>query len=209
MMGVNAPERHSAPWPSRMGGRPAVQVALGLIALALAVAVGVSWGRRTRPRGAGPHGQRPAPPQLPEAHAIWDSWRAAWKGDAEAYLACFADAARARVEGQGREALRKRLREEATAALAMWVTMRRIPVPWLGSTIATCPKCSGAMKVISVIENEDVIKKILKHLGLWDLKARPPPRKEKATGRPQIAQRLTKGWYRFWGQVIGLKLIKD
>jgi len=32
------------------------------------------------------------------------------------------------------------------------------------------------MKLISVIENEDVIKKILKHLGLWDLKARPPPK---------------------------------
>lgn len=32
------------------------------------------------------------------------------------------------------------------------------------------------MKVISVIEDEDVIKKILKHLGLWDQKARPPPK---------------------------------
>ncbi|MBN1850573.1 MAG: hypothetical protein JW932_18535 [Deltaproteobacteria bacterium] len=40
----------------------------------------------------------------------------------------------------------------------------------------TCPKCSGAMKVISVIENEAIIKKILKHLGLWDLKARPHPK---------------------------------
>jgi len=38
-----------------------------------------------------------------------------------------------------------------------------------------CPKCSGKMKVISVIEDENVIKKILKHLGLWDQKARPPP----------------------------------
>ena len=32
------------------------------------------------------------------------------------------------------------------------------------------------MKVISVIEDEDVIKKILKHLGLWEVKARPPPK---------------------------------
>jgi hypothetical protein len=40
----------------------------------------------------------------------------------------------------------------------------------------TCPKCSGEMKVISVIEDEEVIKKILKHLGLWDSKARPPPK---------------------------------
>ena len=30
----------------------------------------------------------------------------------------------------------------------------------------TCPKCSGAMKVISVIEDEKVTEKILKHLGL-------------------------------------------
>jgi len=38
------------------------------------------------------------------------------------------------------------------------------------------------MKVISVIEDEAVIKKILKHLGLWEVKARPPP---KATGKTQ------------------------
>jgi len=44
----------------------------------------------------------------------------------------------------------------------------------------TCPKCSGKMKVISVIEDEDVIKKILKHLGLWDQKARPPPKRANA-----------------------------
>ena len=46
----------------------------------------------------------------------------------------------------------------------------------------TCPKCSGAMKVISVIEDEDVIKKILKHLGLWEKEARSPPMKEKTPG---------------------------
>jgi hypothetical protein len=32
------------------------------------------------------------------------------------------------------------------------------------------------MKVISPIENEEVIEKILKHLGLWDLKVGPPPK---------------------------------
>jgi len=32
------------------------------------------------------------------------------------------------------------------------------------------------MKVISVIEDEEVIEKILKHLGLWDLKVRSPPK---------------------------------
>jgi hypothetical protein len=39
----------------------------------------------------------------------------------------------------------------------------------------TCPKCSGKMKVISVIDDEDVIKKILKHLALWEIKQRSPP----------------------------------
>jgi hypothetical protein len=30
------------------------------------------------------------------------------------------------------------------------------------------------MKIISFIEDEEVIEKILKHLGLWNVKARPP-----------------------------------
>ena len=48
----------------------------------------------------------------------------------------------------------------------------------------TCPKCHGRMRIISFIEDEEVIKKILKHLGLWEInppevwrvKARPPPK---------------------------------
>ena len=32
-----------------------------------------------------------------------------------------------------------------------------------------CPKCQGRMKVISVIEQHEIIKKILKHLGLWEV----------------------------------------
>jgi len=31
------------------------------------------------------------------------------------------------------------------------------------------------MAVIAFIEAEDLIKKILKHLGLWELTPRPPP----------------------------------
>jgi len=45
----------------------------------------------------------------------------------------------------------------------------------------TCPNCSSEMKVISVIEDEDVIKKILKHLDLWGAKARPPPKLKKSS----------------------------
>ena len=39
-----------------------------------------------------------------------------------------------------------------------------------------CPKCSGKMRILSFIEDEQVIEKILKHLGLWEVKARPPPK---------------------------------
>jgi hypothetical protein len=37
------------------------------------------------------------------------------------------------------------------------------------------------MKVISVIEDQDVIKKVLKHLGLWEVKPRPPPKATRPT----------------------------
>ena len=32
----------------------------------------------------------------------------------------------------------------------------------------TCPKCQGRMRIITFIEDEEVIKKILKHLGVWE-----------------------------------------
>jgi len=39
-----------------------------------------------------------------------------------------------------------------------------------------CPKCSGTMKIISFIEDEQLVKKILKQLNLWDVKRKPPAR---------------------------------
>jgi len=38
------------------------------------------------------------------------------------------------------------------------------------------------MRIIAFIEDNEVIKKILKHLGLWEIKQRPPL---KATGPPK------------------------
>ncbi|MBL7174088.1 MAG: hypothetical protein ISS68_14760 [Desulfobacteraceae bacterium] len=46
-----------------------------------------------------------------------------------------------------------------------------------------CPKCSGSMRILSFIEDEQVIEKILRHLGLCEIKARPPP---KANAPPLI-----------------------
>ena len=39
-----------------------------------------------------------------------------------------------------------------------------------------CPKCLGSMRIISLIDDSEIIKKILKHLDLWDVKRKPPPR---------------------------------
>ncbi len=43
-----------------------------------------------------------------------------------------------------------------------------------------CPKCEGRMRILSFIEDPEVIKKILRHLGLWDLKVRSPPKRASA-----------------------------
>jgi hypothetical protein len=40
----------------------------------------------------------------------------------------------------------------------------------------TCPKCKGAMKIISFIDQSEVIKAILQHIGLWERESRPPPK---------------------------------
>ena len=39
-----------------------------------------------------------------------------------------------------------------------------------------CPKCKGSMRIISFIEDQQVIRVILEHLGLWLARARPPPK---------------------------------
>jgi hypothetical protein len=40
----------------------------------------------------------------------------------------------------------------------------------------TCPKCQGPMRVISIIEDQAVIDKIVGHLGLGQKNQRPPPK---------------------------------
>ena len=46
----------------------------------------------------------------------------------------------------------------------------------------TCPRCQGEMRVISFIDQPEVIKKILQHLGLWEESHAPP---ESKVARPE------------------------
>jgi hypothetical protein len=43
-----------------------------------------------------------------------------------------------------------------------------------------CPRCKGEMRIIAFTEGGEVIKKILKHLGLWAVKPRSSPRSAKS-----------------------------
>jgi len=43
-----------------------------------------------------------------------------------------------------------------------------------------CPRCKGIMNVIHFIEETDVIRKILVHLSLWDIRTHDPPVKTHA-----------------------------
>jgi len=47
-----------------------------------------------------------------------------------------------------------------------------------------CPRCGGPMRLISVIEDPAVARKILEHLGL---PARPPPRGRRWGGQLELA----------------------
>lgn len=48
----------------------------------------------------------------------------------------------------------------------------------------TCPECSGAMRILAFIEEAPVIRRILEHLGLWEIPKRHP---KQGRGPPVIA----------------------
>jgi hypothetical protein len=45
-----------------------------------------------------------------------------------------------------------------------------------------CPRCKKQMRVVAVIDNIEVIRRILEHLGLWLANARPTPRAQSPPG---------------------------
>jgi hypothetical protein len=48
-----------------------------------------------------------------------------------------------------------------------------------------CPKCGGEMKIVSFIEEDAVIRKILRHCGLWKEPMPRPPPAAKSLGPPE------------------------
>jgi hypothetical protein len=50
----------------------------------------------------------------------------------------------------------------------------------------TCPRCQGPMRIISFIKDDEIIEKILKHLGLWLVKPKVLPRANGPPGQLEI-----------------------
>lgn len=49
-----------------------------------------------------------------------------------------------------------------------------------------CPKCWGQMRIISFIEELDIIEKILRHLGRWDIRNHDPPQPAFSDNIPEL-----------------------
>ena len=49
-----------------------------------------------------------------------------------------------------------------------------------------CPKCSREMRIVSLIDEEDVIERILRHLGLWQEGCACIPAPTRRAKRPSI-----------------------
>ena len=58
----------------------------------------------------------------------------------------------------------------------------------------TCPRCGSEMKIISLIQDPDVIRQILKHLGLWKQDAGSRCKKPKPDHGPVVYEEFDDGW---------------
>ena len=53
-----------------------------------------------------------------------------------------------------------------------------------------CPKCQKEMRIVALIDESDVIERILRHLGLWAQGVRVSP----ARAPPEIVERVIEPW---------------
>ena len=58
----------------------------------------------------------------------------------------------------------------------------------------TCPRCGSEMKIISLIQYPDVIRQILKHLGLWKQDAGSRCKKPKSGYGSVVHEDFDDGW---------------
>ena len=67
----------------------------------------------------------------------------------------------------------------------------------------SCPRCHHEMKIISLINEAEVIERILRHLGLWKQQTAPSGRQAKAPEHgPVVMEDFDDGWPGYEGPVI-------
>ncbi len=100
------------------------------------------------------------------------------------YYGAFSNVRRARVRLTGRRASSRSIRCRRKTKIGGCADefARRIRSSWARlikkvyeADPLVCPRCSGPLKIISLIGDGAVIEKILRHLKLWDRPERPPP----------------------------------
>ena len=60
--------------------------------------------------------------------------------------------------------------------------------------LLTCPRCGSEMRIISLIQDPDVIRRILKHPGLWKQDAGSRCKKPKSGYRPVVHEDFDDSW---------------
>ena len=103
---------------------------------------------------------------------------------------CRGKRARAAAQAPGAQASQD---EQAVAARARSSWARLIHKVYEVDPLE-CPKCGGAIRVIALIDDAHVIRRILEHLGRWEPRQRqraPPRRNDGVKGLKQTVQELT------------------
>jgi hypothetical protein len=99
------------------------------------------------------------------------------------YYGFYSNVSRGRRKKENRDALIPSILEPDEDSKAYRKNWARLIQKIYEADPLTCPRCQGQMRIISSIEDPEVIRKILEHLGLWLAKRRPQP---KANSPPPV-----------------------
>lgn len=94
------------------------------------------------------------------------------------YYGYYSDKSRGMRKKSGADAAVPALMKSVLTSRAMRKSWARLIQKVYHVDPLKCPKCHEAMKIISFIEESDIIRKILVHLNLWDLRNHDPPVKK-------------------------------
>jgi hypothetical protein len=102
------------------------------------------------------------------------------------YYGYYSNVSRGRRKKQNHDALIPSILEPEADSKAYRKSWARLIQKIYEVDPLVCPKCQGQMRIISFIEDPEVIRKILEHLGLWLAKRRPQPRANGPPIEPQL-----------------------